>query len=112
MIDSYEFGKIVVDGKHYEHDVIIFNDRVKSDWWRKESHKLLIEDIKEVLKQKIKTLIIGTGHDAMMQVDKEMYDYCDDNGINLVVLPTGEAVKVYNKTYLEEGVVAALHLTC
>lgn len=36
MINSYDFGRIVVDGKAYTSDVIIFPDRVNSYWWRKE----------------------------------------------------------------------------
>jgi hypothetical protein len=31
MIDSYDFGAIVIDGKRYSSDVIIYPDRVKDD---------------------------------------------------------------------------------
>jgi hypothetical protein len=112
MIDSYDFGKIIVEGKQYTHDIIIFSDHVKADWWRKESHNVYLEDLEDVFKHKVKTLIIGTGHDGMMQVSSEVFNYCTSNNVKLLALPTKEAVKLYNKLYLEEGVVAALHLTC
>ena len=40
-IDRYAFGNIVIDGKAYTKDVIIFPDRVYSPWWRKDGHFLI-----------------------------------------------------------------------
>jgi hypothetical protein len=31
-IDSYEFGRIVIDGREYRADVIILPERVVADW--------------------------------------------------------------------------------
>jgi hypothetical protein len=42
----YEFGIIVIDGSEYRSDVIISNDRVQDNWWRKEGHRLALDDIK------------------------------------------------------------------
>lgn len=50
QIDFYDFEKIRIDGKEYNHDVIIYPEGIK-DWWRKESHWVGIEDIKEILKR-------------------------------------------------------------
>ena len=60
MIDSYGFGEIVVDGQRYTSDVIIYPDRVDSSWWRKEGHRLSIEDLEDIVKAKPETLIVGT----------------------------------------------------
>ncbi len=47
-IDSYHFGQIVVNGKNYSSDVVIFPDRVRDNWWRKTGHQLCVEDIAEL----------------------------------------------------------------
>jgi hypothetical protein len=39
-IDSYKFGRIVIDGQAYSRDVIILPDRVIRDWWRDSGHIL------------------------------------------------------------------------
>jgi len=35
MIESYDFGRIVVDGRKFGRDVIIFADRIDGNWWRR-----------------------------------------------------------------------------
>ena len=45
MIESYRFGKIVINGKSYSSDVIIIGDHVKANWWRREGHRLHIEAV-------------------------------------------------------------------
>ncbi len=111
MINSYSFGKIVVEGKTYEEDVIISEEGVKSHWWRKKGHELCLDDMKDVLPKKPKLLIVGTGHDGMMQVLDEVRDYCREKGIKLVEEFTKDAVKTYNGER-GDGVFALLHLTC
>ena len=49
LINSYQFGLIVINRRRYTRDVIIFPDRVLDGWWRKEGHRLYVEDLKEVL---------------------------------------------------------------
>jgi len=40
MIEHYSFGRIVIDGKEYTKDLIIYPDKIRANWWRKEGHKL------------------------------------------------------------------------
>ena len=111
MIESYSFGRIMIDGKEYTHDVIIFPDHINSGWWRLEGHKLQLADLREVLHAKPKTLVIGTGHDGVMEVQQEVRDLCRKNRIELIEAKTADAVKKYNKLS-GPGVVGAFHLTC
>ncbi|MEN3046971.1 MAG: MTH938/NDUFAF3 family protein [Candidatus Hydrothermales bacterium] len=60
-IEKYEFGEIIIEGKKYTRDLIIFKDRISENWWRKEGHSLYMEDLKEVLEFKPEILIIGNG---------------------------------------------------
>lgn len=115
MINSYSFGVIVIDGKRYTADVIIFPDRVHEGWWRKEGHRLHLEDLKEVLdfKDSMDSLVIGTGHSDIMQVPDEVIRELTIRNIEVTVEPTKQACETFNKL-LKSGrrVVAALHLTC
>ena len=112
MIESYAFGKIAIDGKNYTSDVIIFPDHVKDGWWRKEGHRLGIEDLKDVLEAKPEVLIVGTGYFGSMKVPNEVKEYLTSMKIQLIVENTREASKTYNQLVSTKRTVAAFHLTC
>ena len=44
-IEDYRFGRVVIDGRAYTSDVIVFPDRVKDNWWRNEGHELCPADL-------------------------------------------------------------------
>lgn len=111
-IDSYEFGRIVIDGQTYTSDVIIFPDGVKSNWWRKEGHKLHVDDLEEVFAARPEVLVVGKGYSGMLEVPRETAEYVKAKGIELVAEDTRKAVEVYNRLSRSRKVVAALHLTC
>ena len=48
-ITSYGFGRIVIDGKTYDKDVIILPEAVVSPWWRAEGHVLTPADLGDVV---------------------------------------------------------------
>jgi len=113
MINSYKFGYIVVDGKSYTSDVIIYPQKINAHWWREEGHLLLPQDIKEILlKEKPEVLIIGTGDLGLMKVPPETLKYIKSKGIEVKVEPTRLACQLYNKIYNSRKTIAALHLTC
>ena len=112
MIDSYGFGKILINGEKYTSDIIIHPDRVDSNWWRKNGHRLLIEDLEEVLKEEPQTLIIGTGNMGLMLVSRDVRQFIEDKGIKLIVAKTKAACDEYNRLHHDERVICALHLTC
>lgn len=109
-IEHYSFGRIRIEGKEYTSDVIIYPDRVKDGWWRKEGHNLWLDDIREVLDFHPDILIVGTGESGIMKVGNDVKSAIEGMGIKLIVGKTPEAVKKFNE--LRGKVVAALHLTC
>ncbi|HEY93174.1 MAG TPA: hypothetical protein G4O17_05465 [Dehalococcoidia bacterium] len=111
-IDSYQFGLIVVNGKRYYSDVIIFPDRVRDSWWRKSVHRLCLDDIAEVIAESPEVLVVGTGSSGLVKVLPEVKQSLDAQGIRLIAEPTSEACNIYNKLCHSQRVVAALHLTC
>ena len=111
MIDDYDFGKIVINGKQYTNDVRLVGGRVMPNWWRKEGHRLLLHDIRDLLENKPKTIIVGRGYSSQMVVDSSVRKYCEEDEIELVELPTAQAVKKYNEME-GPGVIGLFHLTC
>ncbi|NIR86277.1 hypothetical protein GWO13_01395 [Candidatus Bathyarchaeota archaeon] len=113
LIESYDFGRIVVDGETHINDLIIFPDHVDGGWWRKEGHRLHIKDIEKVIQAAPEVLVVGTGYSGAMKVPDKTRKYLEERGINLIVQPTKKASKTYNKL-LQSGreAVAAFHLTC
>ncbi len=113
MIDDYSFGRIVIDGKTFTSDVIIYGERVDASWWRKEGHRLDPEDIADVLSARPDILIIGTGYAGVMTVPKKTREKIASCGIEFKVERTGKAVDLFNALQAEKKrVIAALHITC
>lgn len=112
MINSYGFGRIVIDSTAFTTDVIIFPDRVEDDWWRKDGHVLHIADIESAVEEKPEVLIVGTGKYGILKVLPQTREYIRSKGIELIVEPTDKACEIYNKISQAKKVVAALHLTC
>jgi len=85
MIESYNFGKIIINSKEYNSDIIIYKKSIDDKWWRRESHNLRIEDIKKILENKPETLIIGTGYYGLMKVPLELIKYLESNNIEVII---------------------------
>jgi len=112
-VESYEFGRIEIDGRMYTADVIILPSGVRSDWWREEGHALRPGDLSAVLDDPPKFLVIGQGAHGCMSVTDETLACLEQAGIEAVCAPTGQAVEIYNERCKRgEVVAAAFHLTC
>ncbi len=112
MIDSYSFGKIVINGKAFNQDVVIYPDRVNSSWWRRQGHNLCWDDIGEIIAFKPEILIIGQGQPGLMKVPAAIRARIEEQGIKLFIAGTVKAVQQYNLVCGSKRAVAALHLTC
>ena len=111
-INSYHFGEIVINGKKYSSDVVIFPDRVNDTWWRKTGHELCVEDIAEVITANPEVLVVGTGASGLMKVLPEVEQAAQAQGIKLIVATTEQACNLYNELSYSQRLAAALHLTC
>lgn len=112
MIDSYSFGRMVVDEQTYTADLIIFPGRIESSWWRKTGHRLCLQDIEEVLKEKPEVIVVGTGFTGLMKVEEEVIREVRSKGILLFIEKTKKAVQKFNETSTQKKTVGAFHLTC
>jgi hypothetical protein len=112
MIESYEFGKIVVRGKEYTSDVIVYEGNVDHTWQRRQSHYLGDYDIPDVIADLPEVLIVGTGKQGLLKVSPTLKQAMRDSGVELVVAPTDLACRAYNRYSMHKKTVACLHITC
>lgn len=110
-IEGYRFGRVLVDGTEQSRDVIVLPDRVISNWWRKDGHALILEDLSDVLDELPERLVVGTGADGRMRPDPDCLKRLKERGIDVEVLRTDEAVRRYEGLD-QTRTAAALHLTC
>jgi hypothetical protein len=111
-IEAYRFGHMVVDGTAHTRDLILLPDRVVPDWWRKQGHRLGVEDLGEVLDVQPDVLVVGTGAHGALVVPDETRQAIADAGIELRVAPSTEASELYNELRAKRRTAGAFHLTC
>jgi hypothetical protein len=112
-IEEFKFGSIKIDGQIYGSDIVLLPPRVMSSWWRKEGHRLLTDDLAEILAYRPSTLIIGTGTSGQMWVPEETVGDMESAGITMEIMTTDKACDRFNELFAEgEKVAAVMHLTC
>jgi len=112
MIESCDFGAMVVNGQKYTADLIIFPRKVKSAWWRKEGHKLAVEDLEDVFKEDIEALVVGTGFFGLMKVQEDVKQAAHLKGLSIHIEKTKKAAQIFNELVFQKKTAGAFHLTC
>lgn len=110
-LGSYRFGCVTIDGREETRDLIVLPDRVVRDWWRRDGHSLVLEDLDDVLGDLPRHLLVGTGAYGRLTPDPETLQALRRRGIEVEVLPTPDAVERYGELD-PRTTAAALHLTC
>jgi hypothetical protein len=112
-VESYEFGRIVIDGREYTKDIII--DRKKISKRNKKASKDLKSSyghtplsIREHIPWECHTLVIGRGMYGALPVMGEVKREADKRGVELILCSTGEAIDHIN----DKATNLILHLTC
>jgi hypothetical protein len=112
-VTRVDFGRIVMDGKEFDRDLIIDRGEIKKR--KKKSSKPLRGHYghtpltpAENIPWKCKRLVIGTGHSGMLPVVDELKEEAEKRGIELLILKTTDALRYLN----EKGTNLVLHLTC
>jgi hypothetical protein len=110
-IDGYRFGRVLIDGREETRDVIVLPERVVRNWWRRDGHSLVLDDLEDVLEELPPRLIVGTGISGRMRPDPRTLEHLGERGIDVEVVRTDEAVRRFAEAD-PAGTAAALHLTC
>jgi len=112
---AYSFGSVRVDGVTYDHDLIIDRGKIRK------RHKAASKRFRgayghtplstlEDIPWRCRRLVIGTGADGGLLVMDEVRQEAGRRKVDLVVLPTAEAIGVLAGTTTDTN--AVLHLTC
>ncbi|MBC2714080.1 MAG: hypothetical protein HF978_02115 [Desulfobacteraceae bacterium] len=113
MIEMYSFGKIIVDGVRYSHDIKIIQKTVVPEWWRKNGHWVVPEDIIDIIDAEPEIIILGTGSPGMMKPGVDLIRLLRTKKIELIKAPTAETVTLFNRlTEEKKNIAAGFHLTC
>jgi hypothetical protein len=83
---------------------------VLRDWWRRDGHGLVLDDLVEVLEDLPPRLVVGTGANGRMR-PTDTIRQLQQRGITVEALPTGQGGRRFGELD-PAGTAAALHLTC
>jgi hypothetical protein len=116
-IEGSEFGAVTIDGKTYEHDVIIRLDgaiekrkKKLSKKYYGTSHVISEDEAKFVFEKGCDRLVIGAGVDGNVHLSPEAAEFFKKKGCEVIVQPTPEAIKSFNR---EKGhKIGLIHVTC
>jgi hypothetical protein len=116
-INSFNFGFIVVDGKQYVYDVLILPDGTvterEASKARLGSHSISSSDVEKIVKEQPEVTLIGTGTSRLARLSEDAEANLRKANLDLVVLPSFQAVEKFNQLVDERKRVAALiHITC
>jgi hypothetical protein len=114
MIEHYATGSYMrVDGKDYHKDLKIIGGQVIGNWWRKQGHRLHVEDVTDILSAKPELLVIGTGYAGNMRIPESVRFEIENRNISIIAEETARAVAIFNRLASEgKDVAGAFHLTC
>ena len=116
-IQKTDFGSITIDDEIYEHNVVIrMSGKVKKR--RKKlskqkygtSHTVSLDEAKHILDEGAKHLIIGTGQSGALKLSDEAEKYFKEKGCSVELLPTPQAVDLWNKA--KGKTIGMFHVTC
>lgn len=116
-IEKTSFGSITVDGKTYDHDILI-NKRGEIKKRKKKlskkiygtSHLLSLEETEYIYEKGITDIVIGNGQDGMLHLSKEARDFLKKKGCRVHIDNTPGAVEKFNR--LNKKKIGLFHVTC
>jgi len=116
-IDELTFGSIIVEGKKYRRDILIFADgtvkKRKGGFLMFGSHKIKKHELEELSQGQPETIIVGTGTNGAANIAPDAESWAKEKNLSLLVQPSYDAVARLNELAKQKKKVAALiHITC
>jgi len=116
-IDNTSFGYITIEGKTYEHDIIIrLNGEVEkrkkklSKKYYDTSHIISDEEAKHIYEAGAENLIIGSGQTGMVRFSDEAAEFFKKKNCSVEIMPTTIAAQNWNEK--EGSFIGLFHITC
>jgi hypothetical protein len=113
--EDFSFGSLGIDGEVYQHDVVVDRGDIRK---RKKGPSKGLRatyghtplSAEEDIPWKCGRLVIGTGAAGSLPVTEEVEQEARRRKIDLVVVPTAEAIRLLSEGM--EDTNAVLHVTC
>ena len=116
-IESTTFGTITIDGKTYEHDVLV---RLSGEVVKRKkrlskklhgtSHVHSEEEAKFLFEKGCDQVVIGSGQFGNVHLSPEAEAYFERKGCEVLLKPTPEAIHVFNRSRAKR--IGLFHVTC
>ncbi len=116
-IDNTTFGEITIDGKTYDHDVVI---RLSGEIVKRKkklskklygtSHVLSEDEAKFLFEKGCDQIIIGSGQMGNVELSPEAAAYFRKKDCEVLLKPTPEAIRMFNRSHAHK--VGLFHVTC
>ncbi len=113
------FGFVVINGKKYNYDVIVYwngkvikRNKEKSSKLKEKYHHTPFskEEVEDLFKYEVEKVYIGTGQYGALPVLKEAIEEIKKKGVKLIIMNTKEVIREIVKD--KSKWVALLHVTC
>jgi len=118
-IDSTEFGSITIEGNTYMHDILIrlSGEVVKrkkklSKKYYGTSHIISREEAEFIYEKGCETLVLGAGQEGNVTLSPEAADFFKHHDCRVILRPTPNAIKDYNKAKGKHKTIGMFHVTC
>jgi hypothetical protein len=116
-IEGTRFGEITIDGRTYDHDVVI---RLSGEIVKRKkklskklygtSHTLSKDEAKFLFEKGCEQIIIGSGQMGNVHLSPEAEAYFKEHGCKVLLEPTAEAIGVFNRSRGKK--IGLFHVTC
>ena len=113
-IESTTFGTITIDGKTYEHDVLV---RLSGEVVKRKkklsygtSHVLSEDEARFLFESGCDQVVIGSGQFGNVHLSPEAEAYFERKGCEVLLKPTPEAIHVFNRSRAKR--IGLFHVTC
>jgi hypothetical protein len=116
-IDYTEFGLINIDGKIYEHDVLIrINGKIEK---RKKklskkvygtSHTISLDEAEYIFEEGAEQLIIGCGQYGVLELSPEAMEFFRKKKVEVIMDKTPASTGIWNSAKVDS--IGLFHVTC
>ena len=116
-IESTTFGTITIDGKTYEHDVLV---RLSGEVVKRKkklskklygtSHVLSEDEARFLFESGCNQVVIGSGQFGNVHLSPEAEAYFERKSCEVLLKPTPEAIHVFNRSRAKR--IGLFHVTC
>ena len=117
-IDGTKFGEITIDGKTYDHDVLISLSGLVTKRKKKlskkvygTSHTVSRDEAEYVYETGCEELILGTGQSDNLRLSPDAAGYFARKDCAVVAKPTPQAIDAFNRSKVAKKI-GLFHVTC